>query len=346
MSTEFDPYHTWLGIPPQEQPPNHYRLLGIAVFESNPEVISNASDRQMMLLRTFQTGGHSALSQRLLNEVAAAKICLLNPDKKAAYDEQLRREIGQQQPARPPGPQGPYQTGGPPTPPPPSGMFIPPPPEGFAEPSARPESPDRPGMEAPVFDFQPTTPQTAHGARARRRQRLRWNSPLVVAGVTAGVGAVLLLAILAVWPWQEEPAPLRLESIDPVTVDEGELVSVTARLSRSPPRLRIERRGEGRSPISLYPAPPTGPGSIRKPGSSLGWPRQRENIELPCVRLLAREGPPTRSPFRSGSGGRRREVLSDQGQGQTGALGQGARVGYDPEPVDSGGRRAQPSRRG
>ena len=32
-SEEFDPYRKWLGIPPQEQPPNHYRLLGIAVFD-------------------------------------------------------------------------------------------------------------------------------------------------------------------------------------------------------------------------------------------------------------------------------------------------------------------------
>ena len=231
MSTEFDPYHTWLGIPPQEQPPNHYRLLGIAVFESNPEVISNASDRQMLLLRTFQTGGHSALSQRLLNEVAAAKICLLNPDKKAAYDEQLHREVGQQQAARPPGPQVPYQTAGPPPPPPPSGALVPPPPEGFAEPSGRPEIPERPGAEVPVFDFQPATPRTAHEARARRRRRFSWNSPIVVGGVITGVGIVLLLAILAVWPREDESADLRLESIAPVTVDEGELVSVTARVT-------------------------------------------------------------------------------------------------------------------
>ena len=26
---EFDPYHRWLGIPPEEQPADHYRLLGI-----------------------------------------------------------------------------------------------------------------------------------------------------------------------------------------------------------------------------------------------------------------------------------------------------------------------------
>ena len=28
LQEKFDPYHIWLGIPPEEQPPNHYRLLG------------------------------------------------------------------------------------------------------------------------------------------------------------------------------------------------------------------------------------------------------------------------------------------------------------------------------
>ena len=28
MSDHFDPYYTWLGIPPEEQPPDHYRLIG------------------------------------------------------------------------------------------------------------------------------------------------------------------------------------------------------------------------------------------------------------------------------------------------------------------------------
>ena len=92
LQQTFDAYHVWLGIPPEEQPPNHYRLLGIGLFESQPDVIASAADRQMGHLRTFQSGKHSELSQQLLNEVAAAKICLLNPARKAAYDGQLRQE--------------------------------------------------------------------------------------------------------------------------------------------------------------------------------------------------------------------------------------------------------------
>lgn len=93
MSESFDPYYTWLGIPPQQQPPNHYRLLGIESFEGSPDVIERAADRRMADLRTYQTGKHSADSQRLLNEVAAAKLCLLDAKKKARYDAALREKL-------------------------------------------------------------------------------------------------------------------------------------------------------------------------------------------------------------------------------------------------------------
>ena len=93
MAEQFDPYHVWLGIPPHEQPPNIYRLLGIPPFSSDPDVIESAADRQMAHLRTFQIGSHSDLSQKLLNEVAAARICLFNVQKRAAYDQQLRQEM-------------------------------------------------------------------------------------------------------------------------------------------------------------------------------------------------------------------------------------------------------------
>jgi len=43
MSRRFDPYHRWLGIPPHEQPPDHYRLLGLARFEAEADVIATAA---------------------------------------------------------------------------------------------------------------------------------------------------------------------------------------------------------------------------------------------------------------------------------------------------------------
>jgi formylglycine-generating enzyme required for sulfatase activity len=91
MNKQFDPYHVWLGIATKEQPPNHYRLLGIDAFEDDREVIENAADQKVIHLRTFQLSKHRESAEKLLNQVATAKICLLNPAKKAAYDQQLHK---------------------------------------------------------------------------------------------------------------------------------------------------------------------------------------------------------------------------------------------------------------
>ena len=102
MAEHFDPYHVWLGIPSEDQPPNHYRLLGVPLFEENAEAIEQAADQRMGHLRNHQTGKHAALSQKLLNEVAMARVCLLNPDKRAAYDGQLRHQLDAEQSAATP----------------------------------------------------------------------------------------------------------------------------------------------------------------------------------------------------------------------------------------------------
>ena len=90
MAEAFDPYRRWLGIPRGERPPNHYALLGLSLFEQDPDAIANAADRQMAYVRTHQTGPHAALTQQLLNELAAARVCLLNPPQKARYDAELK----------------------------------------------------------------------------------------------------------------------------------------------------------------------------------------------------------------------------------------------------------------
>ncbi len=102
MTAQFDPYHVWLGIPPGDQPPNHYRLLGLAPFETDANVIAHAADRQMAHLKSVGTSKHANLAQRLLNECSAAKVCLLRPEKKAAYDNSLRAQLASQQPPAPP----------------------------------------------------------------------------------------------------------------------------------------------------------------------------------------------------------------------------------------------------
>src|ERR1700750_2457126 len=94
MSADFDPYHKWLGIPREEQPPNLYRLLGLRLFEADRDVIANASDQRMALLKSFAIGQYSGLSEDLLNEVPRTKIWLLNPVKRLGYDKKLRDQLG------------------------------------------------------------------------------------------------------------------------------------------------------------------------------------------------------------------------------------------------------------
>lgn len=93
MTEDFDPYYKWLGIPADEQPPHHYRLLGVKLFETDADVVSHACDQRMSHLRSFSGGPHAPLAQRLLNEVAAARICLLDAEKKADYDDILRATL-------------------------------------------------------------------------------------------------------------------------------------------------------------------------------------------------------------------------------------------------------------
>lgn len=97
----FDPYHKWLGIPPAEQPPNHYRLLGVGLYEQDADVIESAADRQMVHVQAQKHGPHAELSQRVLNELAAARLCLLDSHKKADYDAELRGRSAPRPLARP-----------------------------------------------------------------------------------------------------------------------------------------------------------------------------------------------------------------------------------------------------
>ena len=161
MSEAFDPYHKWLGIPPEEQPPHHYRLLGIKLFEDDEDVIVTAADARMMHLKSFQAGQHSAFSQRLLNEIAAAKVCLLSPEKRAAYDSALRARLS---------PTGPV-----PVAPVPKASQVPP----------------VSNQAAPLPDIPKVS--IAGGVTRRRRRGRPWGILLGGAGILLVIGVVLFL---------------------------------------------------------------------------------------------------------------------------------------------------------
>lgn len=181
MAAEFDPYRIWLGIPPEDQPANHYRLLGIPIFEGDMDVIENAADRQMAHVRNFQAGQHSEKSQKILNELSTAKLCLMNPETKLTYDLEL--ESAKQPPtgqavlleppvAAPPVEQAPA----PPTKAVPVATLAPPPVEATS----------------PKSDVVVATRRTSSVARARRR-----GSPLMIVFVLLMIVGIVAGAFLA-----------------------------------------------------------------------------------------------------------------------------------------------------
>ncbi len=85
-----DAYHRWLGIPPEEQPPDHYRLLGLERLEDDPRVIEQRSDERMRLVNGYRRGPHVKVCDQILQHIKVARACLLNPSLKAAYDRTLK----------------------------------------------------------------------------------------------------------------------------------------------------------------------------------------------------------------------------------------------------------------
>jgi WD40 repeat protein len=85
----FDPYHKWFGISPNEQPPNYYRLLGIPLFESDPDIIEAAAASRALYLKTLNLGEHAAIATEMLNEVALARLTLITPSKRDEYNRSI-----------------------------------------------------------------------------------------------------------------------------------------------------------------------------------------------------------------------------------------------------------------
>lgn len=93
MPAESDAYRELLGIETPNRPPHHYALLGLELFESDRQKIDDAAAERMGKLQDVANSELIDQSQRLLNELSAARRCLLNAVQKVAYDEALRTKI-------------------------------------------------------------------------------------------------------------------------------------------------------------------------------------------------------------------------------------------------------------
>ncbi|MBN2578515.1 MAG: hypothetical protein JXB10_05940 [Pirellulales bacterium] len=239
MPESFDPYHKWLGIRPKDQPPHHYRLLGIDLFENDPDVISSAADQRMAHVRSFQTGRNSVLSQKLLNEIAAARVCLLDGKKKREYDLYLQGRI--------------FTPPSSPSAAPPSSPSLP----GDEYPLKAPAPPPPEAEEAPVL-FTPPRRSTP-----RPRPRRKFGSELTVFVILfVIVGVIVVLGSLK--SPDQPPPPAKSPSSAPTVKPPAALpppksVAPSQRPSApSPPKSPLpnpDRKDEKPPPETVSPSP-------------------------------------------------------------------------------------------
>lgn len=238
MQDPFDPYQQWLGIPPSEQPPDHYRLLGIARFESNPSVIAAAIERRIAHVRACAGTGRPDALEDLLEDLATAKHLLLNPTFKQQYDSILRAHT--------------------------AATFATPPPTASAVAPAAVPSPAAASVAPPtiITDSAPTAGVRARvaggvgaadGAQTGNEQKTAAMRPVVIASLVGGlvVVAVFVLVIARSGP-REKIASQENRS------------SAQAKSSDKPPPSpkRPPRRNPQPQPTSSSSSPSRDPGPI------------------------------------------------------------------------------------
>ncbi|MBC8873425.1 MAG: hypothetical protein H8E44_28645 [Planctomycetes bacterium] len=89
VTDDFNPYHEWLGLDSQLKQPNYYQLLGVEPGETNALMISTSAERAAARVRSIRPGPRAAEWAKVLDEIASAKNCLMDPTRRAQYDRQL-----------------------------------------------------------------------------------------------------------------------------------------------------------------------------------------------------------------------------------------------------------------
>jgi len=82
--------HEWLAIPAEEQPADHYRLIGASRFEADMNIIVSCAEQRLRFLRQFDSEEHRAIAGEVTGLVEAARNTLLSPTSKRNYDASLR----------------------------------------------------------------------------------------------------------------------------------------------------------------------------------------------------------------------------------------------------------------
>ena len=92
-----DLYTEWLEIPAGERPPDYYTLLGIPRFCDDVELIEQAARRRIQILDRYKI--HPKRKKReacsaLMNEVAKARVTLVDAGRRRVYDAGLSLRLG------------------------------------------------------------------------------------------------------------------------------------------------------------------------------------------------------------------------------------------------------------
>src|SRR5947209_11463179 len=78
----------WLGLKPDEWPPDHYRLLGLSPGESDASLIEERVHQRLDTVRCYQML-HPEQATEAMNRLAQAFVCLTEPTAKRLYDASL-----------------------------------------------------------------------------------------------------------------------------------------------------------------------------------------------------------------------------------------------------------------
>ncbi len=81
--------HEWLAIPKDEQPADHYRLIGVRRFESDMNIVIACAEQRLRFLAQFDGTENAATAAELRQMLETARNELLIPTSKQAYDATL-----------------------------------------------------------------------------------------------------------------------------------------------------------------------------------------------------------------------------------------------------------------
>jgi hypothetical protein len=96
-----DLYSEWLGIEGGPRPPDHYALLGIERFCDDPDLIDTVAHQRLDLLDKYSLAGsreNRNACQEIMNEVARARVVLMNAERRSLYNLQLGGQADSEEP--------------------------------------------------------------------------------------------------------------------------------------------------------------------------------------------------------------------------------------------------------